>query len=219
MKRRDFLMAASGVAGGTAAGAAPASAQETTTSAGNTTTASGNETTTAANGTSQGTESGGGGGGGGPTKEVAVGPGNSLVFEPAELTITPGTTVHWVWESDNHNVVPSSQPEGANWQGTEGGESKTYNTGHEYSYTFQTTGTFEYFCQPHRQAGMTGSITVQENTGGGGGEIEENPEHMGVPIQAHFVGLATILMIIVSLVYTFFTVKYGESPHTSGGNR
>jgi hypothetical protein len=42
---------------------------------------------------------------------------------------------------------------------------------------------------------------------------------MGVPFQAHFVGLATLLMMVVSLIYTFFLLKYGESPHTSGSNR
>jgi len=220
MKRRDFLTAASGVAGGTAAGAATAGAQETTTSAGDTTTASGNETTTAANGTAEGTQSGGAAGGGGPTEEVVVGPGGDLVFEPAELTIAPGTTVRWVWDSDNHNVVRSNQPEGADWDGTEGGDSETYNTGHEYSHTFEVEGTYEYYCTPHESAGMVGSITVQQGGGGGGGggAAEQDPEHMGVPIQAHFVGIATILMIIVSLIYTFFVVKYGESPHTEGGN-
>jgi plastocyanin len=218
MKRRDFLMAASGVAGGTAAGATAAGAQETTTtSSGNTTTASGNETTTAANGTASEGQSGGGG----PTEEVTVGPGGSLVFEPAEITIAPGTTIKWVWESDNHNVVPESQPEGADWQGTEGAPDKTYDTGHEYSHTFETEGEYEYFCQPHKTAGMVGTITVQEGgaeTGGGGGG-EADPEHMGVPFQAHFVGLATLLMMVVSLIYTFFLLKYGESPHASGSNR
>ncbi|WP_158057375.1 plastocyanin/azurin family copper-binding protein [Halorussus halophilus] len=230
MKRRDFLMAASGVAGGTAAGAAPAGAQETTTSPGNST-ASGN-TTTAANGTASGNTTapngtaGGNqsapqsGGGGGPTETVAVGPGGSLKFEPAELTIAPGTTVKWVWEGDNHNVVPESQPDGAGWEGTAGGASKTYNTGHEYSFTFQQTGEYSYFCQPHKTAGMTGTITVQEGgASSGGGHAEQDPEHMGVPFQAHYVGIATLLMMVVSLVYTFFTLKYGESPHTSGSNR
>ncbi|MFC4549292.1 MULTISPECIES: plastocyanin/azurin family copper-binding protein [Halorussus] len=226
MKRRDFLMAASGVAGGTAAGAATAGAQETTTSSGNgtstgnTTTASGNATTTAANGTAGGTTSGGGGGGGGPTKTVTVGPGGSLKFEPADVTIAPGTTVKWVWESDNHNVVPSSVPDGASWEGTPGAPSKTYNTGYTYTHTFQTTGTYEYFCQPHKTAGMTGTITVQQGgaSSGGGGHAEANPEHMGVPFQAHFVGIATLLMMVVSLVYTFFLLKYGESPHAKGGS-
>ncbi|UPV99497.1 plastocyanin/azurin family copper-binding protein [Halorussus gelatinilyticus] len=213
-------MAATGVAGGGAAGATAAAAQETTETSSGNTTASGNETTTVANGTAANeTTASGGSSGGGPTKEVIVGPGGSLVFEPAELTIATGTTVKWVWESDNHNVVPSSQPEGANWQGTDGPPSKTYNTGHEYSHTFNTTGTFEYFCQPHKTAGMTGTITVKESlSSGGGGQKEANPEHMGVPIQAHFVGLAALLMMAVSFVYTFFTLKYGESPHASGGN-
>jgi plastocyanin len=218
MKRRDFLMAASGVAGGTAAGATAAGAQETTTtSSGNTTTASGNETTTAANGTASEGQSGGGG----PTEEVIVGPGGSLVFEPAELTIAPGTTVNFVWESDNHNVVPESQPEGADWQGTEGAPEETYDTGYEYSHTFEMEGEYEYFCQPHKTAGMVGTITVQEGgaESGGGGGGEADPEHMGVPFQAHFVGLATLLMMVVSLIYTFFLLKYGESPHASGSNR
>ncbi|MFC4449699.1 plastocyanin/azurin family copper-binding protein [Halorussus aquaticus] len=219
MKRRDFLTAATGVAGGAGAGVTAAAAQETTTTSSGNATASGNETTTATNGT---TTSGGSSGGGGPTKEVTVGPGGSLVFEPAEITIAPGTTIKWVWESDNHNVVPESQPEGSSWEGTPGGASKTYNTGYEYSHTFETTGTYEYFCQPHKTAGMVGTITVQEGGGGGGGgggQAEANPEHMGVPFQAHFVGLATLLMMAVSLVYTFFLLKYGESPHASGGNR
>ncbi|USZ68723.1 plastocyanin/azurin family copper-binding protein [Halorussus salilacus] len=215
-------MAASGVAGGTAAGAAAgpvAAAQDD----GNTTTADGNETTTAANETAEGNESdsdGGGGGGGGPTEEVTVGPGGELVYDPAELTIEPGTTVKWVWDSDNHNVVAESTPDDSDWEGTEGGDDETYDTGYEYEYTFETEGDYAYYCTPHQSAGMEATITVQEGGGGGGGgaAAEEDPEHMGVPIQAHFVGIGTILMIIISLVYTFFLLKYGESPNTSGGN-
>jgi plastocyanin len=190
---------ASGVAGGTAASASVAAAQE------------GNE--------SEGNQSEGGGGG--PTEEVTVGPGGSLEFDPSELTITPGTTVHWTWDSDNHNVVPSSKPEESGFQGTEGGDDQTYNAGHEYSHTFEVEGDYEYYCTPHRQAGMTGAISVSADAGGGGGsgQVEEDPEHMGVPFQAHFVGLATLLMMVVSLIYTFFLLKYGESPHTSGSNR
>ena len=215
-------MAATGVAGGGAAGATAAAAQETTETSSGNTTASGNETTTVANGTAanETTASGGSSGGGGPTKEVIVGPGGSLVYDPADLTIANGTTVKFVWESDNHNIVVENQPEGANWEGTAGGASKTYNTGHEYSHTFDTNGTYEYFCQPHKTAGMVGTITVQDsvNSGGGGGQKEADPKHMGVPIQAHFVGLGALLMIAVSFVYTFFMLKYGESPHASGGN-
>jgi hypothetical protein len=67
---------------------------------------------------------------------------------------------------------------------------------------------------------MVGTVVVNKSgqapSSGGGGELD--PEHMGVPIQAHFVGIATILAILVSLMFTFFLLKYGESPHASGGN-
>lgn len=105
--------------------------------------------------------SGGGGGSEPADNTVLVGPENKLVFEPAELTVTVGEEVTWVWKSDTHNIVPSSQPDGANWGGTEGGADTLYDTGHEYSYTFETAGTYEYYCAPHRSAGMTGTVVVE----------------------------------------------------------
>jgi len=102
-----------------------------------------------------------GGGDQSPDNTVLVGPENQLVYEPAELTVAVGDEVTWVWESDTHNVVPSSQPEGANWSGTEGGDDQLYDEGHEYSYTFETAGTYEYYCSPHRSAGMTGTVIVE----------------------------------------------------------
>ena len=65
---------------------------------------------------------------------------------------------------------------------------------------------------------MVGTIQVGSSGGGGGEEEEPSPEEMGVPFQAHFVGIATLLMMVLSLVYTFFLVKYGESPNAKGGD-
>jgi hypothetical protein len=71
---------------------------------------------------------------------------------------------------------------------------------------------------------MKGSIAVGDDiptvsTGGAAaGCSEDNLHACGVPIQAHFVGIATILMVVVSAVFTFFLLKYGESPHAKGGN-
>ncbi len=107
-----------------------------------------------------------GGGGDGdddiPENTVIVGPDNRFVFEPDSLTVSPGTEVTWEWESDTHNIVVQSQPDGASWEGTEGGETNTFNTGYVYSYTFETPGTYEYDCAPHRQQGMVGEIIVEE---------------------------------------------------------
>ncbi|MFB6220462.1 MAG: plastocyanin/azurin family copper-binding protein [Halolamina sp.] len=155
-------------------------------------------TAAAQEGTETGTESGGG-----PTETVAVGPGGSLVFEPEDLTIEAGTTVNWVWESNNHNIVVDSQPEGANWEGTPGDASTTYDTGYEYSHTFETLGTYEYACEPHRSAGMVGSVEVVENI--------ETPEPTGpaVPDSAKSLIVATTFAMIATLVLAFFFLKFG----------
>jgi len=219
MKRRDFLRAASVPAAATTASATAGlgAAQETTETSGGTATGTATGTSTGT-GTATGTASGSGGGGGsGETVTVTVGPGGSLVFEPGTsepLQIAPGTTVEFVWDSDNHNIIVESQPDGANWQGHEPLE----NTGFTYTHTFDTLGTYEYYCEPHRTAGMVATIEVVENpNAGGGGGGEKELHELGVPIHAHWVGAATILGILVTVIFTFYILKYGESPHTGTG--
>lgn len=209
MKRRDFLRATGGSGAAVTLGSGVAAGQQETGTATGTSSGTG---TSAGTGTGTDTDGGGGSGGSGPTKEVITGPGGSLVYDPETLEVTPGTTVKWVWESDNHNVVPETIPEGAEWAGTEGAPDTTYDTGYEYSHTFETLGTYDYFCEPHKSAGMVGSIEVVESLSTGGGEKELH--ELGVPIQAHWVGVATVLMLFVSFVFTFYTLKYGESPNT-----
>ncbi|NIB98978.1 plastocyanin/azurin family copper-binding protein [Halobacterium sp. R2-5] len=233
MKRRDFLKIATGSAGGAAAiGAAGARSSSTSAAVqegeGNNTT-SGNGT--AENGTAQnGTEQSGDGEGesgdgelpgAGTTKTVTVGPGGNNVFEPETVYIQPGATVEWVWDSDGHNVAPDGIPDGASWEGHEPIE----NSGFEYSHTFEgPTGEYNYVCTPHAQLGMVGTVVVNESgqapSGGGeGGAAGPDPHDMGVPFHPHFVGIATILMMLVSLVYTFFVLKYGESSNASAPNK
>jgi plastocyanin len=143
------------------------------------------------------------GGGGGATKEVVVGPGGSLVYEPADLEIAVGTTVNFVWDSDNHNIVVENQPDGAGWEGTSGGNSKTYNAGHEYSHTFETTGTYDYYCQPHVGAGMEASIEVVESldTGGSSGPV--------LPQSAKTLAVATTAAMLSVLSLAYFFMRYG----------
>jgi len=150
---------------------------------------------------------------------VEVGAGSqSVAFAPTKLWVDTGTTVNFEWVSNGHNVLPNTQPEGAGWSGS--GDSLE-DEGFTYSHTFETGGMYTYYCQPHEQLGMVGAIAVggdveTETVGGGGGEVD--PEHMGVPFHPHYVGIATIVMMVVSLLFTFFQLKYGESAHASGGN-
>lgn len=75
-------------------------------------------------------------------------------FSPSNVTITEGTTVQWTNGSATfHTITPDGHTE---W------ERVTMNQdGETFSHTFNTAGTYDYFCEPHQGAGMTGTITVQ----------------------------------------------------------
>jgi plastocyanin len=94
---------------------------------------------------------------------VVVGPDGTNVFDSDSLTVAVGETVTWTWDSNTHNVVVESQPDGADWSGTDGGATETYDEGYEYTHTFDTAGTYEYYCSPHRGLGMEGEVVVEEN--------------------------------------------------------
>jgi plastocyanin len=109
-------------------------------------------------------------GGGGGRNEVAaldapegievveVGPEDSYRYTPEELTVSPGTTVRFVWLSNGHDLAVKSQPADADWQGVQTLERR----GSSHEVTFDVPGVYEYVCTPHRQFGMRGSVTVTE---------------------------------------------------------
>ncbi|NNG16264.1 MAG: hypothetical protein HKM89_07255 [Gemmatimonadales bacterium] len=79
-------------------------------------------------------------------------------FQPAAVTIAVGGTVTWDWPSTaiNHNVSPDA---------TEPVRSgNPVNGPNMYQHTFNTPGTYQYFCEVHGAPGligMSGTITVQ----------------------------------------------------------
>jgi plastocyanin len=77
-------------------------------------------------------------------------------FAPANITVEPGTTVTWVQSGNNPHTTTSYD---GLWDSgmIEGGSGGTF------SFTFEEPGTFDYFCIPHEELGMIGSVTV---TGG-----------------------------------------------------
>ena len=139
----------------------------------------------------------------GGSEEVIGGPGGDLVFSPGTdeaLQITPGTTVEFVWASDNHNSVVDSQPDDAGWEGHE----EIENTDFTYEHTFETLGTYEYYCAPHETAGMVGTIEVVESI-----ETEAPANLPEVPDTAKTLGVATTFAMVATLGLAFFFLKYG----------
>ncbi|MEM4779959.1 MAG: halocyanin domain-containing protein [Halalkalicoccus sp.] len=146
---------------------------------------------------------------------VEVGAGDGLQFGPAAIWVDPGTTVIWEWtgEGGGHNV--------ASVDGEEYESETTDEAGFTFEHTFEEDGQLNtYQCDPHTAQDMHGGVAVGDDVPTT--EVQEgvvtDPTEMGVQIQEHYVGIGAILMISVSLVFTFFVLKYGESPHAKGGN-
>jgi plastocyanin len=84
--------------------------------------------------------------------EVTVGMEDNF-FDEAEIAVEPGTTVTWVQRGQYGHTTTSYD---GLWDSglIEGGTDGTF------SYTFEDPGTYEYFCEPHEEMGMVGTVTV-----------------------------------------------------------
>lgn len=82
-------------------------------------------------------------------------------FMPSAVTVTQGDTVKWTWAgpATNHSVTAGSG-QADSFDSDPAGTALTVNhpTGDTFSHTFNTTGTFTYFCKVHSY--MTGKVTV-----------------------------------------------------------
>jgi plastocyanin len=75
---------------------------------------------------------------------------DNFTFEPAELTVTVGTTVTWENRDDiPHTVVEKNKVF----------RSKALDTGDSFSFTFREAGIYDYFCGLHPH--MVGKIIVK----------------------------------------------------------
>lgn len=85
---------------------------------------------------------------------VTVGADDGFAFAPAAVRVDTGTTVVWEWTGvgGRHNVVARD--------GTFASEYYR-EAGATFSYSFGTTGQFPYYCDPHMEMGMKGSVRVE----------------------------------------------------------
>src|SRR6185436_11764856 len=98
-----------------------------------------------------------GGGGGGPSPvEIQLRSDGGDRFAPANVTIPVGTTVTWRWVSGFHNVVPTGSPAFT-------GSGSPVSAPSTFSQTFNSPGTYLYFCVVHGTptTGMRGTIEVR----------------------------------------------------------
>ncbi len=83
-----------------------------------------------------------------------------LAFQPNKLEISTGDTVKW--ENNKlapHNVVFEKAPAGEDVEKLSH-KALAFSPGETFSATFDTPGEYTFYCEPHRGAGMVGTITV-----------------------------------------------------------
>jgi len=85
---------------------------------------------------------------------VDVGSGDGFGFGPAAIQVSTGTTVVWEWTGQGtpHNVVHEDGDFESELISEEGAT---------FEYTFEESGTYLYYCQPHQQMGMKGAVVVE----------------------------------------------------------
>jgi plastocyanin len=123
-----------------------------------------------------------GGGGGGDDDDGGDGNGDGttvdmtddLVFDPEDITVSAGTTVTWENVGTVAHTVTAYEdeiPSDATYFASGGFDSEeaarsgypgegAIEGGETYEHTFETTGTYEYFCIPHEST-MVGTVVVE----------------------------------------------------------
>lgn len=89
-------------------------------------------------------------------------------FNPSVLRVTTGTTVTWEWIGVRgpHNVVSAAEDPLEDDSMIEVGDGPldsgdaTAGADATYDHTFESTGTYRYYCQPHYSLGARGVVVV-----------------------------------------------------------
>lgn len=90
------------------------------------------------------------------TYEVKMGTDTGLLqFDPSTITIKAGDTVKWV----NNKLYPHNVA--FEDSSIESHKQLVFSPGDSYETTFDTPGTYTYYCEPHRGAGMVATVIVE----------------------------------------------------------
>jgi nitrite reductase (NO-forming) len=145
----------------------------------------------------------------------------NYAYVPADLTVPIGTTVTWInQDSVGHTVTEGdpNSPKQANLRAFDSsGEAVTgkvalIGAGESWSYTFTTTGTYEYYCIVHPY--MIGHITVSSTTGTNGSQGPSYSDLTNFTITLtgqSLVGLGALGIVVLVAIMLLFA-RSGKKP-------
>ena len=86
--------------------------------------------------------------------DVTMGSGGNLIFDPSDITINAGETIHFVnGMLPPHNIIVTGRADLSR-------ESLMFNPGESQDILFADAGDYDFFCGPHQGAGMIGTVHV-----------------------------------------------------------
>tara|TARA_R100000030_G_scaffold72164_1_gene55628 strand:+ start:173 stop:496 length:324 start_codon:yes stop_codon:yes gene_type:complete len=87
--------------------------------------------------------------------DVMMGSNGNLVFEPNDISISVGETVHFVnGMLPPHNIIVEGRADLSR-------EALMFNPGESQDIKFADAGDYDFFCGPHQGAGMIGTVHVE----------------------------------------------------------
>jgi plastocyanin len=87
--------------------------------------------------------------------DITMGSNGNLIFEPSDVTISSGETIHFVNNMlPPHNIIVEGRPDLSR-------ESLMFSPGESQDIKFADVGDYDFFCGPHQGAGMIGVIHVE----------------------------------------------------------
>ena len=87
--------------------------------------------------------------------DITMGSNGNLVFDPDNISITAGETVHFVnGMLPPHNIIVEGRADLSR-------ESLMFTPGESQDILFADAGDYDFFCGPHQGAGMIGHLHVE----------------------------------------------------------
>ena len=96
-------------------------------------------------------------------------------FAPTTITVAVGDTVTWTNDDSEAHTVTAYQddiPRGSEYfasgdfsterDARDDVQAGLLKEGESYRFTFERSGTYQYFCIPHEEQGMKGTVIVEE---------------------------------------------------------
>ena len=138
---------------------------------------------------------------GGEEHTVTVdGFGSNIRFVPETLTINEGDSVRFLWSGQllPHNAIEVNEVFNS-------GEAMS-NVDYTYNFTYNQSGVYEFYCEPHRDLGMLGEITVldvkQDNISTGDELQTKTDDVVSEDIsKINFYVLSVVGLVILVLLY------------------